>query len=220
MYETCIAIRAEHQTIFDIIIYVLKKYKGMEKLSPLFSVCCSCIKSVSLINNLRWLKAEAKISGFLKSTKWSGCEYKCFTTSVFWWLDFKGLCSSSQFQIPLCLTNIGITTRTFKFVYHIASFQMRLFVLILKNDLRCLCYMISDVYATYATWSLCYMISDVYATSPCLCKELFVYSVSYVGNGNGQFWHLSSVNDQPNGTMLYDQFYLNQRHRHRKTLHV
>jgi len=37
----------------------------------------------------------------------------------------------SKFQIPLCLTNIEITTRTFKFVYDIASFQMCLFVLIL-----------------------------------------------------------------------------------------
>jgi len=31
MYETCIAIRAEHQTIFDIIIFVLKRYKRVEK---------------------------------------------------------------------------------------------------------------------------------------------------------------------------------------------
>jgi len=69
MYETCITIRAEHQTIFDIIIYVLKRYKGVEKLSALISGCCSCIKSVSSINNSRWLKAEAKISGFLKTTK-------------------------------------------------------------------------------------------------------------------------------------------------------
>ena len=59
MYETCIVIRAEHQTIFDIIIYVLKRYKGVEKLSALISGCCSCIKSVSLINNSRWLKACA-----------------------------------------------------------------------------------------------------------------------------------------------------------------
>jgi len=27
----------------------------------------------------------------------------------------------SKFQIPLCLTNIGITARTFKFIYHIAG---------------------------------------------------------------------------------------------------
>jgi len=103
MYETCITIRAEHQTIFDIIIYVLKRYKGLEKLSTLISGFCSCIKSVSLINNSWWLKAEAKISGFLKSTKWSGCEYKCLTTSVFWWLDFKGLCSSSRNFKFLCV---------------------------------------------------------------------------------------------------------------------
>ena len=68
----------------------------MEKLSTLISGFCSCIKSVSLINNSRWLKAEGKISGFLKSTKWSGCEYKCLTTSVVWWLNFKGLGSSSR----------------------------------------------------------------------------------------------------------------------------
>jgi len=92
----CITIRAEHPTIFDNIIYVWKRYKGVEKLSTLISGCCSCIKSVSLINNSRWLKAESKISGFLKSTKWSGCEYKCLTTSVLWWLDFKGLYSSSR----------------------------------------------------------------------------------------------------------------------------
>ena len=62
MYETCITIRAEHQTRFDIIIYVLKRYKGVEKLSTLISGCCCCIKTVSLINKSRWLKAEAKIS--------------------------------------------------------------------------------------------------------------------------------------------------------------
>jgi len=117
MYETCITIRGEHQTIFHIIIYVLKRYKGVEKLSTLILGCCSCIKSVSLINNSRWLKPEAKISGFLKSTKWVGCEYKCLTTSIFWWLDFKGLCSSSRnfkflcvwpkFQIPLCFDVAG-----------------------------------------------------------------------------------------------------------------
>jgi len=44
MYETCIAIRAEHQTIFDMIIYVLKRHKGVEKLSTLISGCCSCMQ--------------------------------------------------------------------------------------------------------------------------------------------------------------------------------
>jgi len=35
------------------------------KLFTLISGCWSYIKSVSLINNSQWLKAEAKISGFL-----------------------------------------------------------------------------------------------------------------------------------------------------------
>ena len=30
--------------IFDIIIYVLKRYNGIEKLSTLISGCCSCIR--------------------------------------------------------------------------------------------------------------------------------------------------------------------------------
>jgi len=40
---------------------------------------------ISLVINSQWLKAEAKISEFLKSTKLSGCDYKCLTTSVVWW---------------------------------------------------------------------------------------------------------------------------------------
>ena len=55
MHAICINIRTEHQPIIWHKIYVLKRYKGVEKLSTLISGCCSCIRSVSLINNSRYL---------------------------------------------------------------------------------------------------------------------------------------------------------------------
>ena len=96
LHAICINIRTEHQPIIWHKIYVLKRYKWVEKLSTLISGCCSCIRSVSLINNSRSLKADAEISRFLKSMKWSGYVYKCLTTSVVWWFDFLGLCSSRR----------------------------------------------------------------------------------------------------------------------------
>jgi len=53
MHAICINIRTKHKPIIQHEIYVLKRYKGVEKLSTLTSGCCSCIKSVSLINNSR-----------------------------------------------------------------------------------------------------------------------------------------------------------------------
>jgi len=47
----------------------------------------------------------------------------------------------AKFQISLSLTNIRITKRTFKFIYHIASFQMCLLVLVLKMISNRMCFM-------------------------------------------------------------------------------
>jgi len=47
----------------------------------------------------------------------------------------------AKFQISLSLTNIRITKRTFKFIYHIASFQMSLLVLVLKMISNRMCFM-------------------------------------------------------------------------------
>jgi len=109
--------------------------------STLISGGCSCIMCL-FINNLWWFNTEANISGFLKTTKWSGGEYECLTSLAVWWLDFKGLCSSKwNFKLLWVLSNIGFTTWTFKFIYHIAAFQMCLLVLVLQMISDCLCFM-------------------------------------------------------------------------------
>jgi len=46
-----------------------------------------------------------------------------------------------KFQISLRLSNIRMTKRTFKFKYHIASFQMCLLVLALKMISNCMFFM-------------------------------------------------------------------------------
>ena len=54
---------------------------------------------------------------------------------------FRIVFIQAKFQISLSLSNIRMTTRTFKFIYHIASFQMCLLVLVLKMISNRMCFM-------------------------------------------------------------------------------
>jgi len=47
----------------------------------------------------------------------------------------------AKFQISLSLSNIRMTARTFKFIYHIASFQMCLLALVLEMISNRMCFM-------------------------------------------------------------------------------
>jgi len=49
--------------------------------------------------------------------------------------------TQAKFRISLSLSNIRMTTRTFKFIHHIASFQMCLLVLVLKMIFNRMCFM-------------------------------------------------------------------------------
>jgi len=54
---------------------------------------------------------------------------------------FRIVFIQAKFQISLSLSNIRMTTRTFKFIHHIASFQMCLLVLVLKMISNPMCFM-------------------------------------------------------------------------------
>jgi len=47
----------------------------------------------------------------------------------------------AKFQISFNLSNLRMTTRTFKFTYHVTSFQMCLLVLVFKMISICVCFM-------------------------------------------------------------------------------
>ena len=54
---------------------------------------------------------------------------------------FRIVFIQAKFQNSLSLSNLRMTTRTFKFIYHIASFQMCLLVLVLKIISNHMCFM-------------------------------------------------------------------------------
>ena len=107
-----------------------------------------------------------------------------------------------KFKISLSLSNIRITTRTFKFIHRIASFQMCLLVLVLKMIAHRMCFMnerqMSKFFQTFSKKSsaILFLVAEMFRQCRAGKEEFFeciwfIQRFLFLANKNKTWWQYS-----------------------------
>jgi len=99
-------------------------------------------------------------------------------------LFFRIVFIQAKFQISLSLSNIRMTTRTFKFICHIASFHVCLLVLVLKMISNRMCFMnerqMSKFFQIFSGSAILFLVVEMFRQGRAGKEELFECQSSFL----------------------------------------